>query len=92
MRTGNDFWKWWINNDGSKCNEMVVRLLIGACLAFGLEVSEYFAVYKTSSITLAVVGVIKVCMTYSVYFYYLFYLLIYLLGNLYFDFGCGMEW
>lgn len=39
---------------------MILYILIGSCLAFGLEVSEYFAVYKTSSITLSVVGIIKV--------------------------------
>jgi len=44
---------------------MVVRILIGTCLAIGLEVSEYFAVYKTSSITLSIVGIIKVSITYS---------------------------
>ncbi|XP_001944755.4 solute carrier family 35 member C2 isoform X2 [Acyrthosiphon pisum] len=56
---GNDFWNWWINNENLQCYQMVVRLLIGSCLAIGLEVSEYYAVYKTSSITLSVVGIIK---------------------------------
>lgn len=59
---------------------MVLHILIGSCLAFGLEVSEYFAVYKTSSITLSVVGIIKVSIIYSTfYFYFFFFLLDYLI-------------
>lgn len=49
---------------------MASRILIGSCLGFSLEVSEYFAVYKTSSITLSIVGIIKVsiniCFVYSI--------------------------
>jgi len=71
LYSGNDFWNWWITNENIKCYQMVVRVLIGSCLAFGLEVSEYFAVYKTSSITLSVVGVIKVSITNSVFYIYL---------------------
>uniref|UniRef100_A0A2S2QZ72 Solute carrier family 35 member C2 n=1 Tax=Sipha flava TaxID=143950 RepID=A0A2S2QZ72_9HEMI len=56
---GNDFYNWLNNNKSTECFQMISRILIGACLAFILEVSEYFAVYKTSSITLSVVGVIK---------------------------------
>jgi len=63
--SGNDFWNWWISNENIQCYQMVVRILIGSFLAIGLEVSEYFAVYKTSSITLSVVGIIKVSITYS---------------------------
>jgi len=63
--SGNDFWDWWINSENIQFYQMIVRILIGSCLAIGLEVSEYFAVYKTSSITLSVVGIIKVCITYS---------------------------
>lgn len=46
---------------------MASRILIGSCLGFSLEVSEYFAVYKTSSITLSIVGIIKVGIVYFVY-------------------------
>jgi len=63
--SGNNFWNWWINNENIQCYQMVVRILIGSCLAIGLEISEYYAVYKTSSITLSVVGIIKVSKTYS---------------------------
>ena len=63
--SGNDFCNWWNNNEKIQCYQMIVRILIGSCLAIGLEVSEYFAVYKTSSITLSVAGIIKVSITYS---------------------------
>ncbi|XP_026810669.1 solute carrier family 35 member C2 isoform X3 [Rhopalosiphum maidis] len=56
---GHDFWNWWIHNENIECYKMIMHMLIGSCLAFGTEVSEYFAVYKTSSITLSVVGIIK---------------------------------
>jgi len=69
--SGNDFWNWWINNENIQCYQMVVRILIGSFLAIGLEVSEYFAVYKTSSITLSIVGIIKVSKT-SLLIEYLF--------------------
>lgn len=56
---GNDFMNWWNDNKNSEHFQMALNVLFGSCLAFGLEVSEYFAVYKTSSITLSVVGIIK---------------------------------
>jgi len=56
---GNNFLIWWNNNSNVECFQLVLHILIGSCLAFGLEVSEYFAVYKTSSITLSVIGIIK---------------------------------
>lgn len=59
---------WWINNRNTECFQMILRILFGACLAFSLEVSEYFAVYKTSSITLSVVGVVKVSIIFFVNF------------------------
>jgi len=58
--TGNDFINWWNDNKNTERFQMTLNVLFGSCLAFGLEVSEYFAVYKTSSITLSVVGIIKV--------------------------------
>jgi len=51
---------WWNDNKNTEHFQMALNVLFGSCLAFGLEVSEYFAVYKTSSITLSVVGIIKV--------------------------------
>ncbi|VVC45032.1 Sugar phosphate transporter domain [Cinara cedri] len=56
---GNAFLNWWSSNKNTECLQMISRILIGSSLAFGLEISEYFAVYKTSSITLSVVGIIK---------------------------------
>lgn len=63
--TENDFLNWWNNNKDIECFQMILHILLGSFLAFCLEVSEYFAVYKTSSITLSVVGIIKVSIIYS---------------------------
>lgn len=68
MSIGNDFLVWWNSHKGFECLKMISHIIMGSCLAFGLEVSEYFAVYKTSSITLSVVGIIKVSIICSIYF------------------------
>lgn len=62
--TENDFLNWWNSNKNIECFQMILHILLGAFLAFCLEVSEYFAVYKTSSITLSIVGIIKVSIIY----------------------------
>lgn len=70
LSIGNDFLIWWNNHKSAECFQMASRILIGSCLGFSLEVSEYFAVYKTSSITLSIVGIIKVsivCFFYSMF-------------------------
>lgn len=50
---------WW-NDNTNEHLQTILYVFIGSCLAFGLELSEYFTVYKTSSITLSVIGIIKV--------------------------------
>lgn len=68
MSIGHEFLIWWNNHKGDECLQVVSRVTMGSCLAFGLETSEYFAVYNTSSITLSIVGIIKVSIIVSIYF------------------------
>ncbi|XP_050430442.1 solute carrier family 35 member C2-like isoform X3 [Adelges cooleyi] len=56
---GDDFVTWFRHNTKIEYFQMSILILIGSFFAFGLEVSEYFVVYKTSSLTLSVVGIVK---------------------------------
>ncbi|XP_050535353.1 solute carrier family 35 member C2-like isoform X3 [Daktulosphaira vitifoliae] len=56
---GDDFLTWLNTKNNDDYFKICMLIIIGSLLAFSLEVSEYYVVYKTSSLTLTVVGIIK---------------------------------
>lgn len=57
---GDDFLTWINTKNKDDYYKICMLIIIGSLIAFSLEVSEYYVVYKTSSLTLTVVGIIKV--------------------------------
>lgn len=64
--------KFFRNDDPSVVIDHVLWLLVGAVLAFFLESSEFLVVLFTSSLTLSISGIFKVCLNTIEYFFNVF--------------------
>lgn len=52
-----------MQTDSSVIMDMWLKISVGAFIAFAMEVSEFLVLCSTSSLTLSVAGIFKVCMT-----------------------------
>ena len=57
-------------------------MLFGGLLAFSMEVAEFMVVTFASSLTLAIVGVVKVIQIYYIYIFINYYINMYIVYNI----------